>query len=123
MGLCIQLSHMQARKRTRNEVKAQLFDSIHCVLVRAGAVAALAACAIDLPLERVLPQEFRPLFKSIVDQARPQQVSSIWALLFAPCNARRGTPCMCPGLLFADEIEAGLTLLRRSLRFLWDSRA
>lgn len=33
-----------------------------------GAVAALASAARDLPLERVLPPEFRPLFQSIKDE-------------------------------------------------------
>ena len=34
-----------------------------------GAVAALARVARDLPLERVLPVEFRPLFTSISEEA------------------------------------------------------
>ncbi len=34
-----------------------------------GAVAALARVARDLPLERVLPLEFRPLFTSISEEA------------------------------------------------------
>jgi hypothetical protein len=34
-------------------------------------VAALAGLARDLPLERVLPTEFRPLFQSIKDEVHP----------------------------------------------------
>lgn len=35
-------------------------------------VAALAGLAQDLPLERVLPNDFRPLFQSIKDQVKPR---------------------------------------------------
>jgi len=38
-----------------------------------GAVAALAGLARDLPLERVLPQEFRPLFQTIRNEVRHER--------------------------------------------------
>ena len=46
----------------------QRFQNRHIMRILAWQVAALAGLARDLPLERVLPTEFRPLFQAIKDE-------------------------------------------------------